>query len=171
MYIIHYIYYSLYLLPASFGCLLRAAERQPATLRFVKPWKSSKMVKSKDKVDILFYITFFSIWIHFYFMSAVICGRAAICGRRFRQFASIFRGQKTKKFINGKKNPHAKFQPFNFSNTGFGTPCINSKLWIYTGCPKVNFKFAKSPSADHRGYEIKMVPNWKKMLSKKENLL
>ena len=28
---------------------------------------------------------------------------AAICGREFRQFASNFRGQKTKKFSNGKK--------------------------------------------------------------------
>ena len=54
-----YVYNSLYLLPASFGCLLRAAERQPATLRLVKQSKSSKMINSKDKVDFLVQVTFF----------------------------------------------------------------------------------------------------------------
>ena len=53
-----YVYNSQYLLPASFGCLLWAADRQPATLRLVKPSKSSKMDNSKDKVDFLVQITF-----------------------------------------------------------------------------------------------------------------
>jgi hypothetical protein len=38
---------------------LRAAERQPATLRLVKQSKSSKMINSKDKVDFLVHVTFF----------------------------------------------------------------------------------------------------------------
>ena len=43
-----YLYNSLYVLPASFGCLLRAAEKQPTTLRLLKPSKSSKMVNLKE---------------------------------------------------------------------------------------------------------------------------
>ena len=53
------VYNSQYLLPATFGCLLWAAERLPATLRLVKLSKSSKMVNSKDKVDFLVQLTFF----------------------------------------------------------------------------------------------------------------
>ena len=46
-------------MPTSFGCILRTAERQPATIRLVKPSKSSKMANSKDKVDFLVQVTFF----------------------------------------------------------------------------------------------------------------
>ena len=49
---------SLYLLPASFGCRLRAAERQPATLRLLKQLKCSKMINLKDKIDFLVQVTF-----------------------------------------------------------------------------------------------------------------
>ena len=64
-------------MPTSFGCILRTAERQPATIRLVKPSKSSKMANSKDKVDFLVQVTFFKIWNHFYFMFVVICGRGS----------------------------------------------------------------------------------------------
>jgi hypothetical protein len=43
----------------SFGCRLRAAERQPATLKLVKQSKSSKMINTKDRVDFLVQVTFF----------------------------------------------------------------------------------------------------------------
>ena len=99
-------------MPASFGCLLWTVERQFANLRLVKPSKSSKMVNSKDKVDFLVQITFFSIWNHFYFMSAVICGRGRDMRTRIPRICDQFRGVNI---------PHAKFQPFNFSNTGFRT--------------------------------------------------
>ena len=89
---IKYVYNSLYLLPASFGCLLRAAERQPATFRLVKQSKSSKMINSKDKVDFLVQVKFFCNLEPFFTISKLFRFLSAKIDRKLAESASTYRG-------------------------------------------------------------------------------
>ena len=115
-----YVYNSLYLLPASFGCLLRAAERQPATLRLVKQSKSSKMINSKDKVDFLVQVTFFCNLEPFLFhVRGDMLSRPRYADAESANLIAISADRKQKSFEIVKKNPYAKFQPFNLSNHNF----------------------------------------------------
>ena len=94
-----------------------AAERQPATLMLVKTSKSPKMVNSKDKVDFLVLITFFfNLEPFIFYVHGDLRARPRFAVTDSVNLRAISADKKQKKFLNGKKNPHAEFQPSNISD-------------------------------------------------------
>ena len=68
------------------------------------------MVNSKDRVEFLVQITFFFNLKPFLFrVRGDLRARPRYADADSANFARNFRGQEIKKFLNDKKNPHAKF--------------------------------------------------------------
>ena len=78
----------------------------------------------------------------------MICGRGRDIRTQIPPICEQF--PRTKKFLNGENNPHAKFQPSNISDTI--VRAFKSSLWdtLYKfkalNCPKIGITKVKRPA-------------------------